>query len=215
MSEKRRNDGVILAFTLILVGYLQSWLPHPNAGMALLGLEMGEWVKFLPSVRAGEVAWFHRNFFYLPPITLALGMLLWSNGWPRTPRTLAMRLLACALSLLAMPSILVILREPSAEWSFRLLLISFVVTVALYLTWRSLPPYLLTLGGLLVALMGAILPTLAYLLIRPIIAEWHNVPVLGIGIGVWLNLIGHLLCATPFFPVTRFTPKNKKPHPTS
>jgi hypothetical protein len=43
----------------------------------------------------------------------------------------------------------------------------------------------------LFALLGATLPAWAYLAVRPVIADWLRAPI-GIGPGVWLNLIGHL-----------------------
>ena len=44
-----------IGFALIFVGYLSVWLPNKAAGLAMLGLEIGEWVKFLPEVQFGQL----------------------------------------------------------------------------------------------------------------------------------------------------------------
>ena len=41
--------GALLAF----LGYVGPWVDHRVAGLAVLGLDLGEYVKFLPQVRAG------------------------------------------------------------------------------------------------------------------------------------------------------------------
>ena len=51
-----------------------------------------------------------------------------------------------------------------------------------------LPWFMLALLGL----VGAFLPTWIYLIVRPFAAEIMGVPI-GIGVGVWLNGVGHLL----------------------
>jgi hypothetical protein len=80
MISRRVYPPLWLAFTMILAGYLMVWLPQPVVGLSLMGLEMGEWVKFLPQVQAGSLP--DRNLFYLPPITLSLMMIIWTAGWP-------------------------------------------------------------------------------------------------------------------------------------
>ena len=44
-----RQSALILnaSFTVILVGYLVVWLPGPAAGLQFIGVELGEWIKFL------------------------------------------------------------------------------------------------------------------------------------------------------------------------
>ena len=43
-----------LGLTAIFIGYLTVWLPNELAGLAFLGVEIGEWVKFLPAVQAAR-----------------------------------------------------------------------------------------------------------------------------------------------------------------
>ena len=74
MMKQDRQTLFLLSFTTILVGYLMVWLPGPSAGLQLLGFEMGEWTKFFG-------LGLKRNWFYLPPVTLALMLLFFTMGW--------------------------------------------------------------------------------------------------------------------------------------
>jgi hypothetical protein len=200
-SEERDGHDALYAFrstlfslaaTAVLLAYFLPWLPHPAVGLRLIGLEMGEWVKFLPQVQSGEVG-ADRNLFYLPPITLGLMLSLWTTGWPNGRwQTWVMRGLAVFVSLLAFPALEAIRDEPSSEWLLRLLLIAGVVLVAVLSGLGGrLPAMLPWLLIFLLALLGAALPTWAYLAVRPVIADWLRAAI-GIGPGVWLNLAGHL-----------------------
>jgi hypothetical protein len=68
--------GAILAFW----GYVGPWVDHPVAGLAILGLDLGEYVKFLPLVRSGSTSLW-REGFYLPlvAISLALSLCTWRS----------------------------------------------------------------------------------------------------------------------------------------
>ena len=186
---------LFLAFVAIFVGYFMVWLPHETAGLSFIGLEMGEQAKFLPAVREGQILP-DRSLFYLPPITLALMIVLLAARWPnRRWQTWAARVLAIAVSLLAFPA-LEALGTDSAEWLWRILMILSVVLVAVMssVAGRRLSSRVLWLLILLVALAGAILPTWAFQSVRPLFASLLLTDV-GIGPGVWLNGAGHLLAA--------------------
>lgn len=170
--------------TAVFVGYLTVWLPGPAAGLRFLGVELGEWIKFLG-------VGLSRNLFYLPPITLGLALALWSGTWTRRGwRPWALRGTAVLASLLSFPAIEAILYEPADQWVYRLLLIGLVVGVALGAHWLSPRWARRLLVG--VGAAGLALPTGQYLLIRPLVAQVVGEPV-GVGVGVWLNGLGHLL----------------------
>lgn len=100
-----RPAAFVLAVGLLClaVGYWGAWLPHPAAGLAILGLDLAEYVKFVPEVRSGQIA-LTREVFYNPLIALALGLIVLGTlrevglpGWLRwglvllaAPVTLAM-----------------------------------------------------------------------------------------------------------------------------
>ncbi|MDW8268872.1 MAG: hypothetical protein RMN24_06870 [Anaerolineae bacterium] len=72
-----RMAALCLAVGLLClaIGYWGAWLPHPAAGLAILGLDLAEYVKFVPEVRSGHIA-LTREVFYNPLISLALGLLV-------------------------------------------------------------------------------------------------------------------------------------------
>ena len=183
------------------------WLPGPGAGLSLLGIEMGEWFKFLG---LGS----RRDLFYLPPITLGLMLAIWTMTWPQNDwRAWTMRLLAILVSLLAFPAVEDIIGPVREQYTLRVLLIGVVLIVAVFSgLWRPqgrqliLPWTLLTLLGF----VGALLPTWQYLAIRPFTSELFGVS-LGIGLGVWLNLVGNLLVTgVGLSEITAVNPETQK-----
>lgn len=187
-----RRSQLFLAFALIFVAFFMVWLPHEAAGLTFIGLEMGEQAKFLPQVQSGEIVP-GRSLFYLPPVLVGLMLALLTACWPNQRwQTWAARALAVAISMLAFPA-LEALGTTAAEWLWRVLLIALVllaVGLAALLPGRAER----LIWGLLAvaAVAGAALPTWAYLALRPAFAALLQEQV-GIGPGVWLNLVGHLL----------------------
>ena len=189
-----RQALLFVAFTGILFGYFMVWLPNEAAGLAFIGLEMGEQVKFLPQVKQRALGP-DRTLFYLPPITLSLMLLLLTARWDRRRwQTWAMRILAVALSSLAFPALEVVGAADRSEWLWRLLLIALVAVAAVGVSvvGRRLSVALWGFLLLLPAFAGAILPTWAYLAITPAFYQLLRRPVT-YGPGLWLNLAGHLL----------------------
>jgi hypothetical protein len=187
-----RRQLYLLALTAILVAFFLVWLPHPAAGLSYIGLEMGEQAKFLPQVRSGAVTP-GRSLFYLPPVTSALLLILLTTFWPSTRRTWAARAIAVLVSLLAFPALEALGDPDREEWLWRLLLIALVIlTAALSPRLARMPESARWWLAAAVALAGAILPTWAFLAVRPLYGDLLRQP-LGIGPGVWLNLAGHFL----------------------
>lgn len=181
----------IVGLTAVVVGYLTVWLPGPSAGLRLIGLEVGEWIKFLG-------VGMQRNLFYLPPIFAGLIIALVTAGWDnRSWRTWLMRGLAVAVALIALPAIASITGEPQSEWLLRVALIGLVGLVAFLAAlvprteqWPAWAAW----SVLLASFAGLVLPTWGYLTVRPIVIEILREPI-GIGLGVWLNGVGFGLLA--------------------
>ena len=194
---------LFLGLTAAFVGYFRIWLPGPAAGLQIIGLEMGEWIKFLG---VGP----RRDLFYLPPIAMGLVIALLASTWPNDrPRTWVARGLAVAVAMLSFPAIAVIQLEPPSEWLLRLGLIALVAVVAVAGALFSrraaaLPWIWLPIAA--VAVLGAMLPTLQYFAVRPVVEAIMRRPI-GIGLGVWINSAGLLLVAavalTEFFKLRR------------
>lgn len=193
MSLRTENILFSAGCTLALAGYFMTWLPHDAAGLSFIGIEIGEWVKFLPQMQAGEIA-AGRDLFYLPPFTLGMIMVLYTTGWfNRQWSTWLMRGLAVLVSLLAFPSIDAIRFEPASEWLLRLVLIGLVmVTVVVISATGRLDRRIIWFLIGMFALGGLVLPTWAFFAVRPAVAALFQEPVWP-GSGVWLNAAGHLL----------------------
>ena len=189
MKAKQLQTLLILSFTAIFIGYLNVWLPGPGAGLSFLGIEMGEWFKFLG---LGS----HRDLFYLPPITLSLMLIVWTNTWSRQGwQAWLMRFTAVLISLLAFPAIGDISGPVREQYVLRVVMIAVVVLAAVLSGFwhptgkrQRLPWILLALLGLI----GAFLPTWIYMIVRPFASQIMGV-LIGIGVGVILNGVGHLI----------------------
>ena len=60
---------------LTLAGYFGPWVNHRVAGLVIMGLDLGEYVKFLPAVRSEQITLW-REGFYLPLIVVSLSFSL-------------------------------------------------------------------------------------------------------------------------------------------
>ena len=178
------------AATTILVGYLMVWLPGPSAGLQLLGFEMGEWTKFFG-------LGLKRNWFYLPPVTLALMLLFFTVGWQNGRfQTWIFRGVAVAVSLLAFPAWEDMTNPTSwRDYLSRIVAIGLVLAVAGLLTLfgEKTWPQLRLAGWSLTAvaaLVGLVWPTWIFLEVRPYVSDLLRLDV-GYGPGFWLNALGH------------------------
>ncbi len=186
------NDQIVMSvgLTAVFLGYFSVWLPGPSAGLQFIGLEMGEWIKFLGVDMS-------RNLFYLPPITLGLLMALWTAVWPnRRLQTWIMRGLAVAVSLLSFPAWEDFRGPAQIEYLPRIWMIGGVITAVFLATiWSRFAPKRTATLWLLMAiigLLGAILPLWIYTAVKPVVEQSYQIS-LGIGPGVVFNGIGHLL----------------------
>ena len=189
MNKRWEEKGLPLGLTLILIGYFLPWLSHPTNGLTLIGLDISEWIKFLPQI--GELP--NRNLFYLPPITLGLILVLLSvrlaQGW----RPWALRAVGILVATISFPSIDALRFEAAGEWRLRLFMIAFVVAVAMGSVWLGRLPKRITYGLItLTAMVGLILPTYLFSIILPVVETWLVID-WQVGLGIWFNGIGHLL----------------------
>ena len=194
LIDQQSQTLIRISFTIILLGYFLVWLPQPVVGLSLIGLEIGEWVKFIPQVRQGDILP-SRNFFYLPPVTLGAMMALWTVRWSnRWWRTWVIRGTALLIALLALPAIESFRDEPVSQWILRILFIGVVpisiLLATIYASKESVPdtvPWAYFIG---LGLIGALFPLWIYLAIRPVVGEIIGSKV-GFGVGILLNILGH------------------------
>lgn len=192
MRTENQERLLLAGLTAVFIGYLSVWLPGPAAGLQFLGLELGEWIKFLG---VGAI----RDLFYLPPIILGLMLAVLTMGWENGRwQTWMMRGLALLVSLLAFPAFEDVVGNYRSQYLLRVALIGLVgltvVLAALFgkklvTKWAWLPWVLLSVLGL----VGAALPLWYYLSqVRPYVSGVLGVPV-GVGWGLILYTAGCLV----------------------
>ena len=180
-----------LGWLLAAVGYFGPWIAHPTAALTLSGVDMGEFVKFLPGVLDGSLK-VTRQLFYLPPWTVAVTVALLAGS----RRLRYPRLLQVAFVLLAVPVSLQLL--PPAWSPASLLTPEFrLQTVALGFSWlllasfrplgRWLAPRLAGALSAILALLAALLAAWQFWIVKPAIDQvYRRPPPVGWGLGLCL-----------------------------
>ncbi|MGC8781835.1 MAG: hypothetical protein ACP5UQ_13315 [Anaerolineae bacterium] len=184
LAEQRRRRRerlrwVVLGLLLAIgvVGYYGPWVPHKAAGLVVIGLDLAEYVKFLPDVIAGRVVLI-RELFYLPLLAASASAALMASrrNLPRWSRVL--------LGLISLPLAAAML--PPA-WSpaglllpeFRLqvvvMLVCWLLVPAAWLT-RYLPNRLVLIIILLLCLAAAIAPAWGFWQVHPGIEALYRQP---------------------------------------
>lgn len=209
-------EVLAVATLLGLAGYLMAWVPHPAPALRIAGLDLGEYVKFLPEVRAGEVR-VQRELFYLPLLAgaLALPLAAWSMGgaWRWPARALAFPLAAVA-ALLMLPPVW------TPQTLFRGEFQKQGVAIALSLLATALSPLLLLpavrrAAAALVAfldMLAAVWPPIQFFAVKPALEKVYA-SALPTGAGVWLCLGGFLLAGLSSLALCLASQGPKEKHP--
>jgi hypothetical protein len=167
-------------------------LAHRAAGLVVIGLDLAEYVKFLPQVASGKTA-IQREIFYLPLFAGSVtASLLASRRYLPTWFRWALALSAAPLAVAMLPP----------AWSpglllqgeFRIQVIAIGLCLALVpgiVVTRYLPDWLVLVTIALLALMSAIGLAWAFFQVRPVIALVYRRPP-PLGWGVYLSFVGFL-----------------------
>jgi hypothetical protein len=137
---------LLLGWALASLGYWGPWIAHPTAALTLSGVDMAEFVKFLPGVLEGSLH-ITRQMFYSPAfaVVASIALLLGSRrlGFPWTLR-LPVLALAIPVSLQLLPPAWSPTSLVAAEFRFQ--------TITLGACWMLLAGF---------CLLGRLPPTLA------------------------------------------------------
>lgn len=187
---------MIGSFVLILVGYFLPWFKHSLAGLTLIGLDISEWLKFLPQFASGELP--NRNYFYLPPLILGALVILWAavdiqdkwRGWTVSATGLLIALIAMP-ALEAMP-LNGVTFQATGEWLFRLVGIALVGgLLVLRPLLVKLPPAVILSSMATLSLVGIVLPARLLYLSRSAYIFWLRLTP-NPGVGFALHIVGSL-----------------------
>jgi hypothetical protein len=189
--------GIMLA----LAGYFAPWIAHPVAGLVITGLDMGEYVKFLPDVRNGAISiW--RPGFYVPLVAISAAALLVAyrtelayRWWVRA----ALLALAAVAAFNLVPPAWTPARLLELEFRFQttslvLLLIGIAFAPFFALLSRSFTASLVTL----LTVLGLVLPIFGFFQVLPAIQALYNQP-LTAGWGLWLMAVGLILIIVAYW----------------
>lgn len=74
-THRIRWLAIFLACLIGMIGYYGPWAPHKAGGLVVIGLDLAEYVKFIPEFASGKIA-FRREVFYLPLFAASAGASL-------------------------------------------------------------------------------------------------------------------------------------------
>ncbi len=199
MARTRRPITIIVAILALLFlafGYWGRWIAHSAAGLNILGVDLPEYVKFVPEARYGVIP-INRLVFFAMPLSLALGLILLASV--RMQLSVWVRGLA---GLLAIPVALSMLPPAwtpgllmTPEFRAQTLVIMALMAATLLIPlWKQLIPD--WLRGVFFILIGLLpLPALsAFFKIMPALEKLYNHP-LSPGPGVYWLVAGMALMA--------------------
>lgn len=182
--------GVVAA----LAGFLGPWVAHPVAGLAILGLDLGEYVKFLPAIRSGAISLW-REGFYLPLVAVSLTCSLsvfrreFAYHWLVRALLIVLAIVA-ALNLL--PPAWTPQRMLTPEFQQQAIALGICLLAMLFSPFLALLPRWLA-AVLIVALTLAalLIPAWQFVQVFPGIAALYNQPLLP-GWGIFVMAMGLL-----------------------
>jgi hypothetical protein len=181
-----------LGWALATAGYYGPWIADETAALTLSGVDMGEFVKFLPDVIGGSLR-ATRQLFYLPPLAVALSVAL-LVGCQRLRYSKLARIVFLTLAISASLQLL-----PPA-WSvhsllapeFRVQIIALVLSwmaLAGFWLWGAVPAGLTGVLSSMVAAAGLVLAPWQLANVKPAIDEVYRTPPT-IGWGFYLCQLG-------------------------
>lgn len=194
--------ALVCALALATVAFWGPWVQHPAAALRLSGQDLGEFVKFIPAIRRGDLS-FPRQLFYVQPLVTAIVLVLLSvnrqlpyRGWVRVGMLVS--------SIAVLPGLL-----PPA-WGhprelfgteFRLQGIGFLLgasIAAAHGLFRRISLRAAAIMVLILGLLALVGPQVAFWAIRPRIWTVYSISRLRLGWGLWLHIaawLGVIACA--------------------
>ncbi len=206
---------LLFAFTLLAaLSYWLPWVDHPTAALKLSGQDMGEFIKFIPAFRNGEIR-LPRQVFYLPPLICTLILTL-SGINQHLPYPRWLRISALGIALLLLPGLLPPVWGTPKDWfstEFRaqgFMLVLGGLFVLAHGAFRRLALHRLIPVILLLAMIGLFPTQWAFWRIKPYLWAVYNTPTIHLGWGVWLNGLAWIGIAATAWGVKSFQSRTKQ-----
>jgi hypothetical protein len=186
-----------LAWLLAAAGYYGPWIAHNTAALTLSGVDMGEFVKFLPDVVDGSLM-IVRQVLYLPPWTVAVTIAVLA-GSPQLRFTWPLRMMLLGLAVPVSLQLLPPAWSPATLLTaeFRLQTVALGVSwllLAGFWLWGRLPTRLTGSVCSLLSLSAIVLPAWQLAIAKPAIDQVYKTPP-SIGWGFFVCMTGLALLA--------------------
>lgn len=191
------SASLAAALILAAVGYWGPWVSHRAAALVISGLDLAEYVKFLPEYRDGRIR-VVREGFYLPLLTLSLALstLSWreSMRWPVGLRAIGwLASISTAMAMLPPAWSPAVLRLP--EFRLQVLAIGLCLVVAITVPlWHRRRVAWLAWAIAALSVVAAAVPIVQFLTIRPALDRVYGRPIM-IGWGPGVMAIGLAMLA--------------------
>jgi len=181
-----------LGWAMAAVGYYGPWIAHDTAALTLSGVDMGEFVKFLPGVLDGSL-YVVRQLYYFAPLAVVLSVALLAGSrqlrypWPAR---LAIWILAWPVSLQLLPPAWSLASLATAEFRLQAIALGacWILLAAFWLLGR-LPLWLTGLLSAALSVAAGVLSCWQFLLTKPAIDQVYGQPP-AVGWGFILCLAG-------------------------
>ena len=183
-----------LALLLIGAGYFGPWVLHKAAGLILSADDLGEWIKFLPAWKSGQLP-VMRELFYLPIWLTSVGLALMAGritSWPWKLAVLALSLLLVFTPLPKYPELLSAFREPEFRLTFWATVAALLLSVAFAFLGARLPNRVEAVLWIVIGVSAALFAPWMFGRALPDIDRLYH---FSIGWGVIAEVIGGLLAA--------------------
>ena len=183
-----------LALFLIGAGYFGPWVWHRAAGLTLSADDLGEWIKFLPVWKSGQLP-VTRELFYLPIWLTSIGLGLMAGhikAWPWKLVVLAVSLVLVLTPLPKYPELLSAYREPEFMLTFWATVAALLLSVAFTFLGARLPERVEAILWMAIGVSAALFAPWMFGRAMPDIDRLYHYT---IGWGIVAEVIGGVLLA--------------------
>jgi hydrogenase/urease accessory protein HupE len=183
-----------LALFLIGAGYFGPWVWHKAAGLNLSADDLGEWIKFLPAWKLGQLP-VMRELFYLPIWLTSIGLGLMAGrvkAWPWKLVVLALSLVLVLTPLPKYPELLSAYREPEFMLTFWTTMAALILSVIFTFLGRRLPDRVEAILWIVIGIAAALCAPWMFGRAMPDIDRLYHY---SIGWGIVAVVIGGVLTA--------------------
>ncbi|HTP07660.1 MAG TPA: hypothetical protein VMP08_05380 [Anaerolineae bacterium] len=183
-----------LGLLLIGAGYFGPWVWHKAAGLNLSADDLGEWIKFLPAWKSGQLP-VMRELFYLPIWLTSIGLGLMAGHIKSRLRKLVVLVLSVLLVLTPLPKypeLLSAFREPEFMLTFWATMGALLLSVLFTFFGSRLPDRVEAILWIVIGISAALFAPWMFGRAMPDIDRLYHY---SIGWGIVAEVIGGVLIA--------------------